>query len=121
MPGFGGTQRLVRMVGRSHTLSMCLSGEPITAIQAEALGLVSKVYSQNELLEQAQLLADKLATAAPIAMRHILEAVQHGADLPLQDALAIESQLFGLCCSTDDMREGTAAFLERRKPTFTGS
>lgn len=121
MPGFGGTQRLVRMLGRSRSLALCLSGEPITAQQAEMLGLVAKVFSQKELLEQAGCLANKLATSAPIAMQHIIEAIQHGADLPLQDALTMESQLFALCCSTDDMREGTQAFMEKRKPTFKGS
>lgn len=121
IPGFGGTQRLVRMVGRSKALEMALGGEPISAEEALRLNLVSKVYTQTELHDQADQLAAALAKAAPIALKHILQAVQHGADLPLQDALAMETQLFALCCSTHDMREGTTAFLEKRAAEFTGS
>lgn len=121
MPGFGGTQRLVRMVGRAKALEMTLSGVPISAEDALTMNLVSKVYTQAELLDQAQKLAQTLASSAPIAMRHILQAVQRGVDLPLQDALEMETQLFALCCSTNDMREGTTAFIEKRQAEFSGS
>lgn len=121
MPGFGGTQRLVRMVGRAKALEMTLSGNPITAEDAMHINLVSKVYTQAELQDQAEKLAQTLANSAPIAMRHILHAIQHGADLPLQDALDMETQLFALCCSTNDMSEGTTAFLEKRQAEFNGT
>ncbi len=121
MPGFGGTQRLVRMVGRAKTLEMTLTGNPITADVAQQLSLVSQVYSQAELQAQATKLAETLAQSAPIAMRHILHTVQHGSDLPLDAGLNMESHLFALCCSTHDMREGTTAFLEKRPAEFTGS
>lgn len=120
MPGFGGTQRLVRMIGRAKALELTLTGTPITADEALQLGMISKVYSQAELLDQANQLASSMATAAPIAMRHILHAVQHGADMSLQAALDMETQLFALCCSTNDMQEGTTAFLEKRAAQFTG-
>ncbi len=121
MPGFGGTQRLVRMVGRAKALEMTLSGTPISAEEALAMNLISKVYTQAELQDQAKKLAQTLANSAPIAMRHILQAIQRGADLPLQDALEMETQLFALCCSTNDMREGTTAFIEKRQAEFSGS
>ncbi len=120
IPGFGGTQRLVRMVGRSKALEMTLTGNPITAEQALQLNLVAKLFNQTELQDQALKLAEMLAASAPIAMQHILQAIQHGADLPLDAALEMETQLFALCCSTRDMHEGTSAFLEKRAAEFTG-
>jgi enoyl-CoA hydratase len=120
MPGFGGTQRLVRMLGRSRALQMILSGKPIDAAMAESYGLVAHVFSAQEMADQAWCLAQSLAASAPIAMRNIMEAVQNGQDMGMENALNMETQLFALCCSSDDMREGTSAFLDKRKPTFSG-
>ncbi len=120
IPGFGGTQRLVRMVGRAKALEMTLTGNPISGQDALQLNLVSKLFNQAELQDQADKLAATMAGSAPIAMQHILHIIQHGADLPLNAALDMETQLFALCCSTHDMREGTSAFLEKRQAEFTG-
>lgn len=121
MPGFGGTQRLLRMLGRSRAMQLILSGQPIDAATAEHWGLLAHVYSAQELSDQAWTLAHKLAASAPIAMRSIIEAVQNGQDMSLEAALNMETQLFALCCSSEDMREGTSAFLNKRKPKFNGS
>jgi len=120
MPGFGGTQRLVRILGRSRALQMILTGKPIAADMAESHGLVAHVFSALEMTDQAWCLAQSLASSAPIAMRNIMEAVQNGQDMAMETALNMETQLFALCCSSDDMREGTSAFLEKRKPVFSG-
>lgn len=121
LPGFGGTQRLLRMLGRSRAMQLILSGQPIDAATAEHWGLLAHVYSAQELSDQAWTLAHKLAASAPIAMRSIIEAVQNGQDMSLEAALNMETQLFALCCSSEDMREGTSAFLNKRKPKFNGS
>lgn len=120
MPGFGGTQRLVRMLGRSRALQMILTGKPIDAATAERHGLLAHVFSAQEMADQAWCLAKSLAAAAPIALRSIMEAVQTGQDMAMESALSMETQLFALCCSAQDMREGTRAFLDKRKPEFTG-
>ncbi len=120
MPGFGGTQRLVRMLGRSRAMHMILTGKPIDAASAESFGLLAHVYTAQELSAQAWCLAQSLAKSAPIAMRSIMEAVQNGQDMAMEDALNMETQLFALCCSSADMREGTQAFLDKRKPEFSG-
>jgi len=120
IPGFGGTQRLTRAVGRARALEMMLSGEPIDARTAHRYGLVLEVAEPGELLEHALGVAEQLAAAAPFARRQILACVHAGEDLPLERALELETAKFALCCATDDMREGTGAFLEKRKPRFTG-
>jgi enoyl-CoA hydratase len=120
IPGFGGTQRLPRLVGRSAALELCLLGTPITAERAYELGLVSKVVPAAELLAHAQSLAAQFAKAAPLALRGIMDAIVFGEDMPLDQGLDYESQTFGLLSSTEDMREGTTAFLEKRKAEFKG-
>jgi len=120
MPGFGGTQRLVRMLGRSRAMQMILNGKPIDAACAENHGLLAHVYTAQELPQQAWCLAQSLAKSAPIAMRSIMDAVQNGQDMAMEAALNMETQLFALCCSSADMREGTQAFLDKRKPEFSG-
>ena len=120
IPGFGGTQRLVRLAGRAAALELCLTGEPIDAARAHALGLVHRVVAADALDSECMALAGQLARAAPQALRGILDAVVIGAECPLQQGLDYETQTFALCASTADMREGTAAFLERRKPVFGG-
>jgi len=120
MPGAGGTQRLTRAVGKFKAMKILLSGEPITSREAEAMGLVSEVVPDAEALPRALSLAESIAAMAPIAVRKIKEAVLAGADLPLEQALAMERQAFQLLFSTSDQKEGMAAFLQKRKPAFEG-
>lgn len=120
IPGYGGTQRLARLVGRGRALELLLGGQPIDAAEAWRIGLVNRVVPAADLEAEARALAHALAAKAPVAMRYILDAVATGLDLPLADAQDYEAALFGLVSSTDDMREGTRAFLEKRKPTFAG-
>ena len=120
MPGFGGTQRLGRLIGPGRALEMALTGEMIDAEQALDWGLVTGVYEPQKLEAAAEKLASKLARSAPHAMDGIMTAVNQGLDLPLQAGLEIETDRFALCCATQDMKEGTGAFLDKRKPRFTG-
>jgi enoyl-CoA hydratase len=120
MPGYAGSQRLPRLVGRGRALHLLLTGDPITADEAWRIGLVNRVVPAAQLLDEARTLAHLLASKAPVAMRYILEAVAGGLDMPFADAVDYEATLFGLVSTTEDMREGTRAFLEKRKPTFTG-
>lgn len=120
IPGFGGTQRLLRLVGRGAALELCLLGQPIDAARAAQLGLVTRVVPADDLTAETDKLADQLATAAPQALRGVLDAVLVGGEAGLEAGLEFETQAFAIAFSTDDMREGTGAFLARRKPTFTG-
>ena len=120
IPGYGGTQRLPRLVGPAAALKLILTGEIISAQEALRIGLVEEVISAEELMPRAKALAAQLAGLAPIAMTEAIRAVNDGADLPLQPALALEAQLFGRLCGTADKKEGTAAFLEKRPAKFTG-
>jgi len=120
VPGFGGTQRLLRLAGRSATMELCLGGAPIDAARALQLGIVNKVVPAAELEAATMKLADQLANAAPLALRGILDCVNVGGECGIEEGLEYESAQFGLMFATDDMREGTTAFLERRKPVFAG-
>jgi enoyl-CoA hydratase len=120
MPGFGGTQRLSRLVGRSRALEMILTGEPVDAHTAERYGIVQGVVDAGQVMEHALAIAQRLVNSAPHAVAAILETVDKGLDTPLEQALGLETARFALCCATEDMREGTAAFLEKRKPEFSG-
>jgi enoyl-CoA hydratase len=120
LPGFGGTQRLLRLAGRGAALELCLTGAQIDAARAHALGLVHRVVAPDALEAETQALAEQLAASAPQALRGILDAVIIGGECGLQQGLDYETQAFALCTSTDDMREGTRAFLDRRKPSFRG-
>ncbi|HZW19509.1 MAG TPA: enoyl-CoA hydratase-related protein [Luteimonas sp.] len=118
IPGFGGTQRLLRLAGRAAVLELCLTGAPIDAARAQQLGIVNRVVPAAELEAETMKLAGQLAAAAPLALRGILDCVNVGADCALAEAMEYEAAQFGLVFSTEDMREGTRAFLERRKPEF---
>ena len=120
IPGFGGTQRLLRLTGRAAALELCLLGEPIDAERARQLGLVNKVVPAAELDAVTQQVAERLAQSAPLALRAVLDAVIVGGECGLDEGLEFESAQFGLMFATEDMREGTAAFLARRKPAFVG-
>jgi enoyl-CoA hydratase len=120
MPGYAGTQRLSRLVGRGRAMELVLTGAPIAAEDALRIGLVNRVVPAAELMTAARALAAQLAASAPVAMRYIIDAITTGAELPFAEACRYEAALFGLVASTDDMREGTRAFLEKRKPAFKG-
>ncbi len=120
IPGFGGTQRLLRLSGRAAALELCLLGEPIDAARAHQLGLVNRVVPAAELEATTRQLAERLAASAPLALRAVLDAVIVGGECALEEGLEFESAQFGLMFASEDMREGTGAFLERRKPTFAG-
>ena len=121
IPGFAGTQRLARLIGRGAALDLLLTGRQITAEEALRLGLVNRVVPAARLMDDARALAHELGGKPRLATQYILDAVNHGLDGPLGQGQVLESVLFGLAASTDDMREGTSAFLEKRKPTFKGS
>ncbi|HZN53596.1 MAG TPA: enoyl-CoA hydratase-related protein [Methylomirabilota bacterium] len=120
IPGGGGTQRLPRLVGRGKALEMILTGARIDAREALRIGLVERVVPATEVLSSAQALARALAEKAPVALRYAKEAVVKGLGLPLEDGLRLENDLATLLRTTDDRIEGAKAFLEKRKPRFTG-
>lgn len=121
IPGFGGTQRLLRLAGRSAALELCLTGATINAQRAYELGIVNRVVAPEALDEAVAALADQLAAAAPLAAAGILDAVLQGGEAALDQGLEFETQGFALMFSTEDMREGTSAFLEKRKAAFKGA
>jgi enoyl-CoA hydratase len=121
MPGYAATQRLPRLVGKGRAMELLLLGAPIGAAEAERIGLVNRVVPAAELMSEARKLAERLARSAPVAMRYIMQAINKGLDMPFADACVFEAALFGLVSATDDMREGTRAFLEKRPPQFKGS
>jgi enoyl-CoA hydratase len=120
IPGYAGTQRLARLIGRGRALELLLTGDQISAQEAHRLGLVNRVVPAADLMAEAKKLAAALASKAPVAIRYILEAVHKGLEMPFPQAQIFEATLFGLVASTEDMREGTQAFLEKRKANFKG-
>ena len=120
IPGYAGTQRLARLIGAGRALELLLTGDQITAQEAHRLGLINRVVPPATLASEARTLAAALAAKAPIASRYIIDAVHKGLQMSFGDAQVFEATLFGLAASTDDMREGTRAFLEKRKPEFKG-
>jgi len=120
IPGYGGSQRLARVVGEGRAMELCLTGEPITAAEAHRIGLVNRVVPAGEALAAAKELAAKILANAPLAVAFAMDAIHHGLDLPLAEGLELEATLFGVCASTADMREGMSAFLEKRAAKFSG-
>jgi enoyl-CoA hydratase len=120
IPGFGGTQRLARAIGRQQALELILTGRQVDADEAVRLGLALRAVPAATLMDAAQALAAQLAARAPVALRYAREAMAGGLDRPLADGLAAEARLFGLAAATADMREGVRAFLEKRQAVFTG-
>jgi enoyl-CoA hydratase len=120
IPGYGGTQRLPRLIGKGAALKMILTGEAISASEALRLGLVDEVVEAAQLLPRAEQIAQTIAGMAPLAIRDAIRAVNSGYDLPLASGLELEASLFGLSCSTSDKAEGARAFLEKRAPQWSG-
>ncbi len=120
IPGYGGTQRLVRLVGKGVAKLLCLSGDPVTAAEAMRIGLVDRVVPAAELMTEARALAAKLASKAPVAVAAIKQAINIGSEGTLADGLAFEAAQFGLAFDTEDRVEGVNAFLEKRPPTWQG-
>jgi len=120
VPGFGGTQRLLRLAGRGAALELCLTGQPIDAARAFALNIVTRVVPGAELEAETMKLAGQLAIAAPQALRGILDAIVIAGEAGLETGLDYETQAFAVAFSTEDMKEGTGAFLARRKAQFSG-
>lgn len=120
IPGYAGTQRLARLVGQGRALEMILSGEPVTAQEAYRIGLVNQVVPAPDLIPASEALARKMAANAPLAIKLALEAVNHGLEMTRAQGQFLEATLFGLCCTTADMKEGTRAFLDKRPAKFLG-
>jgi enoyl-CoA hydratase len=118
IPGFGGTQRLPRVVGRSRAMEMILSGDPLSAEEALACGLVTRIVPREELLGEVQKLAHRLASRPSVAARAAIKAVGEGANMTPDAAVRLEAALFGVTCASEDAREGCHAFLEKREPDF---
>ena len=118
IPGYGGTQRLSRLVGKGMAAQLCLTGEMVDAAEAKRIGLVNQVYPQGELLGAVRKMAKTIMSKGPLAVRYALSAVLRGAEMPLADGLELEGDMFAAACDTEDKLEGTSAFLEKRKPDF---
>jgi enoyl-CoA hydratase len=120
IPGGGGTQRLPRLVGKGRALQLILSGEMISAQEAYRMGLVNEIVSAVDLITRAEAILQKIASNAPIAVRFALEAANKGVETSQSEGLLLEASYFGLCAATEDKKEGTSAFLEKRAPQFHG-
>jgi enoyl-CoA hydratase len=120
LPGYGGSQRLARLCGKGVAHELCLTGEMISAEEALRIGLVNHVFEATELLPAAEAMAKKIIANAPLAVKYAMEAIERGFEMPQEEGLFLEATLFGLACATEDMREGTRAFLEKRPAKFVG-
>ena len=120
LPGYGGTQRLTRLCGKGVAHELCLTGEMITAEEALRIGLVNHIYEPAELIPAAETMAKKIIANGPLAVKFTMEAIERGVEMAQEEGLFLEATLFGVACATDDMREGTKAFLEKRPPQFKG-
>jgi enoyl-CoA hydratase len=120
LPGYGGSQRLARLCGKGAAHELCLTGEMINAEEAQRIGLVNHIYEPAELLPAAEAMAKKIIANGPLAVKFTMEAIERGVEMPLEEGLFLEATLFGVACATEDMREGTKAFLEKRPAQFKG-
>ncbi len=120
IPGYGGTQRLPRLVGKGLAMQLLLTGDMIPAAEAHRIGLVNEVVPQGELIAHAEAIAQKIIANAPLAVQFAMEAVNKGTEMTLPEGLYLEATLFGVCCATEDKTEGTTAFLEKRPAQFKG-
>ena len=120
LPGYGGTQRLPRLVGRGRALQLILTGETIDANEAYRIGLVNAVVPAADLMTAARRMMGQMLANAPVALAMSIETIDRGLDMRLEDAIQLEAENFGRCARTEDMREGARAFLEKRPPAFTG-
>jgi enoyl-CoA hydratase len=120
IPGYGGTQRLPRLVGKGIAAQLLLTGDMISAQEAHRIGLVNEVVAATELIPRAEAIAQAIIKNAPLAIQYCLEAVNHGMEMTQQEGLFLEATLFSVCCATEDKREGTTAFLEKRAANFQG-
>jgi enoyl-CoA hydratase/carnithine racemase len=120
IPGYGGTQRLPRLVGKGIAMQLLLAGEMISAQEAHRIGLVNEVVIAAELIPRAEAIAQKIIANAPLAVQYTMEAVNKGMEMPLAEGLYLEAALFGVACATEDKKEGTSAFLEKRQVQFKG-
>ena len=120
IPGYGGSQRMARLCGKGVAHELCLTGEMSTGTEAQGIGLVNHIYEPAELLPAAEAMAKKIIEKAPLAVKYCMEAIERGVEMPQEEGLFLEATLFGLCCATEDMREGTKAFLEKRPAAFKG-
>jgi enoyl-CoA hydratase len=118
IPGYAGTQRLPRLIGRGRALDILLTGRNVPADEAERIGLVNSVCEPAELIGNVDKVLAKILANGPLAISHCLEAVHHGLDMPFADGCLLEATLFGVGAASEEMREGTAAFLEKRKAKF---
>ncbi|MBV9145739.1 MAG: enoyl-CoA hydratase/isomerase family protein [Acidobacteria bacterium] len=120
IPGYGGTQRLPRLVGKGIAAQLLLTGEMISAQEAHRIGLVNEVLPADQLIPRAEAIAQAIIKNAPLAIQYCLEAVNHGMEMTLPEGLYLEAALFAVCCASEDKKEGTTAFLEKRPPNFQG-
>src|ERR1700693_5169367 len=120
MTGYGGSQRLARLCGKGVAHELCLTGEMITAEEAQRIGLVNHTYEPAELIPAAEAMAKKIIANGPIAVKFTMEAIERGTQMAQEEGLFLEATLFGVACATEDMREGTKAFLEKRPAQFKG-
>ncbi len=120
IPGYGGSQRMARLCGKGIAHELILTGEMISADEALRIGLVNHVVEQPELMAAAEAIAKKIIVNAPLAVQFSMDAIERGVEMPQEEGLFLEATLFGLCCATEDMREGTRAFIEKRAAQFKG-
>jgi len=120
IPGYGGTQRLARLVGKGKALEIICTADRVGAADAEKIGLVNKVVPADQLMTAAEEMARKMASRGPVAVRCAIEAVMSGSEMPFEEGQFLEATLFGLLCATEDMKEGMTAFLEKRTANFVG-
>jgi enoyl-CoA hydratase len=120
MPGYGGSQRLPRLVGKGRALQIILSGKPIDAQEAYRIGLVNEIVSNTNLIARAEAILNEINANAPVGVRFSIDAVNKGLDAGLEEGLRIEASLFAVCAATEDKKEGTSAFLAKRAPKFQG-